>query len=76
MIRNTLYVSNDLAKQVAKRIKEIRINKGLTQEQVAKASGMKYKYYQEIEGKNPRDMRLSTLGRIAKGLNTDLLDFF
>jgi transcriptional regulator with XRE-family HTH domain len=57
---------------LGKRIKELRIERGLTQEEAAKKCGIKYKYYQEHEGNKPRDMRLSTMEKIAKGLDVPL----
>ncbi|MFA6522824.1 MAG: helix-turn-helix transcriptional regulator [Candidatus Peribacteraceae bacterium] len=66
------------AQKLAKRIKELRLERGWTQEEAAKRCRIKYKYYQEHEGSKPRDMRLSTMEKIAKGLNlslSELLDF-
>jgi len=60
------------AQRLAKHIKELRIERGLTQEEAAKKCGIKYKYYQEHEGSNPRDMRLSTIEKISKGLDVPL----
>jgi transcriptional regulator with XRE-family HTH domain len=40
-------VSSATAKKLAKRIKELRLESGLTQEEAAKKCGLKYKYYQE-----------------------------
>jgi len=65
-------VSSATAKKLAKRTKELRLERGLTQEEAAKKCGLKYKYYQEYEGKNPRDMRLSTMEKIAKGFGITL----
>ncbi len=67
-----------IALKLAKRIKELRLERGLTQEEAAKKCGIKYKYYQEHEGSKPRDMRLSTIEKIASGLGVSLprlLDF-
>lgn len=69
-------MSSATVRKLAKRIKELRLERGLTQEEVAKRAGIKYKYYQEYEGKNPRDMRLSTMEKIAKGLNVSLVNLF
>ena len=54
------------------RLKDLRASKGLTQEQFAEQSGMSYKYYQAVEAGRKRDLRLSTLDRLAKahGLET------
>lgn len=64
------------AQKLAKRIKELRIERGWTQEEAAKRCGIKYKYYQEHEGSNPRDIRLSTMEKIAKGFSIELADLF
>ena len=67
---------SDVALKLAKRIKELRLERGLTQEEAAKKCGIKYKYYQEHEGSKPRDMRLSTMEKIAKGLGITLVELF
>jgi transcriptional regulator with XRE-family HTH domain len=64
------------AKKLAKRIQELRKTRGLTQEEAAKKCGIKYKYYQEHEGKSPRDFRLSTMEKIARGLGVSLAELF
>ena len=69
-------MSTQAAKQLAKRIKELRIERGLTQEEAAKRCDIKYKYYQEHEGSKPRDMRLSTMEKIAKGLGVTVQELF
>ena len=61
-------MSSPTAKKLAKRIKALREERGLTQEEAARKCHMEYKYYQRYESGNPRDMRLSTLERLAKGL--------
>jgi transcriptional regulator with XRE-family HTH domain len=54
------------------RLKALRVARGLTQEQFAEQSGISYKYYQAVEAGRKRDLRLSTLDRLAKahGLET------
>lgn len=65
-------MGNSLQTNLSKRIKELRQKTGLTQEQFAEKVKIKYKYYQEFEGKKGRDMRLSTLNKIANGLGIPL----
>jgi transcriptional regulator with XRE-family HTH domain len=48
-----------------RRLKQLRKRAGLTQEQFAERAGMSYKYYQQIETGKKRDLRLSTLERLA-----------
>jgi transcriptional regulator with XRE-family HTH domain len=69
-------VASIAAKRLAKRIKELRIERGLTQEEAAKKCGINYKYWQEHEGNKPRDMRLSTMEKIAKGFDLSVADLF
>ena len=47
------------------RLKRLRVKHGLTQEDFSERSGISYKYYQAVEGGRKRDLRLSTLERIA-----------
>lgn len=60
------------------RIKECRKRRGITQEKLAELVGTSYKYVQRIESKNPPDVRLSTIIKIAKALKVkpaELLKF-
>lgn len=60
-------MTSDTVKKLAKRLKLLRAGLGLTQEQAARKCKLEYKYYQRYESTKPRDMRLSTLEKIAKG---------
>ena len=62
-------MTSNLAKRLAKYLKALREERGLTQEEAARLCKMEYKYYQRYEGSKPRDMRLSTLEKIAKGFS-------
>ena len=53
---------------LSKKIKELRKKQGLTQERLAELTETSYKYIQRIEGKNPPDVRLTTVVRLAKAL--------
>jgi len=60
---------NDLVKFCfGRRIKELRRKRGVTQEQLAGLIETSYKYLQRIESKNPPDVRLTTIIRLAKAL--------
>lgn len=59
-------------KKLAKRLKSLRMERGLTQEEAARMCGMEYKYYQRYETFQPRDMRMSTMEKIAKGFDIPL----
>jgi transcriptional regulator with XRE-family HTH domain len=64
--------------KLGKQIKKLRGRAKLTQEKLATAVGIDYKYLQKIEGKNPPAIRIDTIEKIAKALKTTpskLLDF-
>ena len=68
----------EIRHQIAQRIRELRQSRGLTQAQLSEMSKVSYKYVQEIEGKNPPNVRVDTLARIAKTLQvrcSSLIDF-
>jgi len=58
------------------KLKEIRQQQNMTQEKLAELTRTSYKYIQRIEGKNPPDIRLSTIERIAKALKIRVSQFF
>ncbi len=71
-------MASTITTKLAKRLKELREKHGLTQEEAARKCHMEYKYYQRYESSKPRDMRLSTLEKIARGFDikpSDLIDF-
>ena len=71
-------MSNFLVIRLSLRIKEFRKKRGITQEQLAELIPTSYKYIQRMESKNPPDVRLSTIARLAKALKVkpaELLKF-
>ena len=71
-------MKTDIRLRLANRIRELRKEKGLTQEQLSELSGIDYKHIQLLEGKNPSVPKLDTVEKIAKALKvsvTKLLDF-
>ncbi len=64
--------------KLAKRIKELRKKCGYTQDKLSEITEIDVKYIQRIEGKNPPNIRVETIERLAKALKTapsELLDF-
>ncbi len=64
--------------KLGKQIRKLREKAKLTQEELATAVGIDYKYLQKIEGKTPPAVRIDTIEKIAKALKTTpskLLDF-
>lgn len=53
-------------------MKELRTAQGLTQEELAERSGIDYKYLQKLESQNPSSPTLSTLEKLANGLNISI----
>lgn len=63
---------------LGKRIKDLRKECGYTQEKLAEAAGIDYKYLQRIEGKNPPAIKIDTIEKLAKALKVkpaELLEF-
>ncbi len=68
-------MGREIRHQIAQRIKEVRQARGLTQAELSAKSKVAYKYIRQIEGKNPPNMRIDTLARIAKTLNVRYSEF-
>ncbi len=60
-------MKNDTAKLLLERVKSLRLSLGLSQEAFAEKVGLGYKYYQSVEAGRRRDLRLSTLEKLANG---------
>ena len=58
--------------KTASKIKALRKRKGLTQEELAGSAGLEYKYIQRIESKNPPNLGIETLEKIARALKVSL----
>ncbi len=75
---NKIIMITSINLKLGPKIKELRQKRGLTQEQLAELVKTSYKYVQRIEGKNPPDLRVSSLEKIAKALKittAELLKF-
>ena len=71
-------MNTHIGRTLSKKIKELRKKQGLTQERLAELTETSYKYIQRIEGKNPPDVRLTTVVRLAKALKVkpaELIEF-
>lgn len=67
-------MANDTATKLLARVKERREARGLSQEAFAEKAGLGYKYYQHVESGRRRDIRLSTLEKLAKACGLELWD--
>lgn len=54
------------------RLRQLRERHNLTQEAFAELSGIAYKYYQAVEAGRKRELRLSTLERLAKAYGIEV----
>ena len=55
-------------------IRQLRRASGLTQEEFAEQAGFSYKYYQAVEAGRKRDLRISTLDRLAEAYRVDVAE--
>lgn len=60
-----------LTKTIAQNLKQLREKRGLTQEEAADLCKMEYKQYQRYESNKLKDMRTSTIEKIAKGFDVE-----
>lgn len=63
-------------KIVGKNLKSLRDDRGLSQSSLAEKSGVSLTTLNEIESKQHRDIRVSTLVSIAQALNVSLIELF
>jgi transcriptional regulator with XRE-family HTH domain len=61
---------------VAKRLRELRAQATLSQEQAAALVGVTFKYYQRLESGAVSGIRLSTIEKVAHAYGIDLTSFF
>ena len=65
-------MADSTLKRLLVRLRDLRKQHDLTQEQFAEISGISYKYYQAVETGRKRDLRLSTLERLAKAYGIEV----
>lgn len=63
-----------LIKQLGKRVRELRLSRGLKQEEMCKF-GFEYKYYQRIEY-GQKNLSLKTLNKLAKAFGVSVAELF
>jgi len=63
-----------IKQKFAEKLRRLRTEKNLTQEELAQLSGIDYKYLQKLEGKKPSSPTLSTLEKLANGLEISLVE--
>lgn len=63
-----------LRKKFAKNLKQIRLDKGMTQEMLAEKLDISLRYVQQLEGRNTPNVKLDTLEKLSKALKTKVTD--
>lgn len=58
------------------RLKQLRLARGLTQEECAERCAIPYKVFQHLEAGRRPNPRLSTLEKLAKGVGVSVYDLF
>ena len=67
---------SEILLKFSKRVRQLRIKKGLTQQQLAELANVEYKYIQKIESKNPPSIGLLKLIHLLKALGVSFSQFF
>lgn len=67
-------MANETVKRLLARVRELREARGLSQEAFAEKAGLTYKYYQHVEAGRKRDLRISTVEKLAKACSMELYD--
>jgi len=63
-------MEKSIRKKFGRKLKELRKNLNLTQEKLSELAEIDYKYLQRIEGKDPPNIKLETIERLARSLKT------
>jgi transcriptional regulator with XRE-family HTH domain len=69
---NALAVQGKGLAILLRRLRELRKRHGLSQEAFAEKAGMSYKYYQAVEAGRKKQLRLSTLEKLADAYGLEL----
>ncbi len=64
-------MNTNIKLNVSKNIRIHRKKCGYTQEKLAELASIDYKYLQRLEGKNPPNIKLETIAKLAKVLKID-----
>ena len=65
---------DQITQNFAETLRKMRTDRNLTQEELAHRAGLDYKYLQKLEGQKPSSPTLSTLEKLANGLNISLVE--
>jgi transcriptional regulator with XRE-family HTH domain len=62
----------EIVKKFSRRVKELRLKKRMTQEELAETADISYKNIQYLESKNPTCPSLITLNKLAKAFGISI----
>jgi len=65
----------DIKRLFGKRLREIRIERGIAQEELSRAAGLNRTYISKIE-KGERNVSLETVAKLARALGVKCLELF
>ena len=65
-------MSNDIRDRISRRVRQLRVKHGYTQEKLAELAGIEYKHIQRVESKMPCDLKASTLEKLAKAFKINV----
>jgi len=66
----------DIARKIGIRIRELRKQRGISQQKLAELSGIEHKHIQVLESSKPTNARIDSLEKIANAFHISLQDFF
>lgn len=69
-------MESPIPNRLLKRVRALREQMGLTQEGFAERAGLSYKYFQAVERGRKADLRLSTIIKLATGLEIEVWQLF
>ncbi len=72
MVRRDIHAARQI---LARNLRRLRLGKGLTQEELANAAGLRQALISELEA-SKLDVRLDTLSRVAIALDATLAELF
>jgi transcriptional regulator with XRE-family HTH domain len=70
-----LTIGGVLMELISQRLKDLRKEHGLTQQQVSELSGLAYKHYQSIEAGRRKQIWLETVERLAQTYGIEVHEF-
>lgn len=69
-------MASKISKFLQERLRKLRLQADITQEAYAEMAGMNYKYYQAIESGRKKEIRLSTIEKIAQSYGLEIYELF